>query len=232
MVDVHHVDAWRRGVSAQRGLRGRARRRRGIRQEPIIRPCAGAHHHIRLLCRLPVWRASKVQRPYFPHHNRAASEKLTHKRDSLELSPTMALGDSKSAVLFWLVISTCAKCFANAYASSWAPAAAGAWPRPLFPAHLRRPCAAAPQTVVCSGQWEEIGGGKAVCKRVLEKGWGKMPQQGVDVEVEYVGTLGERDWSVGDVLECWLQVPPARMMPPGCANQKSRSSSSHTLMGV
>jgi hypothetical protein len=75
---------------------------------------------------------------------------------------------------------------------------------------LRRPCpAAAPQTVVCSAQWEAIGGGKAgnaVCKRVLEKGWGKMPQKGVDVEVEYVGTLGERDWSVGDVLECWLQV--------------------------
>jgi hypothetical protein len=122
----------------------------------------------------------------------------------------LALGDSKSAFLISLVISTCAKCFAHAYASSWAPAAAGAWPRPLFPVPLRRPCpAAAPQTVVCSAQWEAIGGGKAgtaVCKRVLEKGWGKMTQQGVDVEVEYVGTLGERDWSVGDVLECWLQV--------------------------
>jgi len=121
----------------------------------------------------------------------------------------LALGDSKSAFLFSL-ISTCGQCFANAYASSWASAAAGAWPRPLFPIPLRRPCpAAAPQTVVCSAQWEAIGGGKAgnaVCKRVLEKGWGKMPQKGVDVEVEYVGTLGERDWSVGDVLECWLQV--------------------------
>jgi len=131
----------------------------------------------------------------------------------------LALGDSKSAFLCTLLIS-CARCLANAYSSSWAPAAAGAWPRPLFPAPMRRPCpAAALQTVVCSAQWEAIGGGKegtAVCKREMEKGRGKMPQQGVDVEVEYVGTLGERDWSVGDVLECWLQVPPARIMPPGC----------------
>ena len=67
-----------------------------------------------------------------------------------------------------------------------------------------RAAAAAASGTLCSAEWAALGGGKAVWKRVLEPGSGKMPQQGADVEVEYVATLGERDWSVEDVVQVWL----------------------------
>lgn len=96
-------------------------------------------------------------------------------------------------------------------ASSWAPLAAaraGAWQRalcaaPLPAAPLPRSLSAASSRTVCSAEWAALGGGKAVWKRVLEPGSGEMPQPGADVEIEYVATLGERDWSVEDVVAVW-----------------------------
>ena len=97
-------------------------------------------------------------------------------------------------------------------ASSWAPhaaARAGVWQRalcaaPLPAAPLPRSLSAASSRTVCSAEWAALGGGKAVWKRVLEPGSGEMPQPGADVEIEYVATLGERDWSVEDVVAVWL----------------------------
>ena len=44
-----------------------------------------------------------------------------------------------------------------------------------------------------------------VRKRILEEGTGPIPSKGSTVELEYTGTLhGERNWSVKDVVECWL----------------------------
>lgn len=44
-----------------------------------------------------------------------------------------------------------------------------------------------------------------VRKLVLEEGIGELPSDGSSVEIEYTGTLvGEKDWSVHDVVECWL----------------------------
>jgi hypothetical protein len=46
-----------------------------------------------------------------------------------------------------------------------------------------------------------------VKKIVLEKGKGDIPMLGSTVEIEYIGTLGssQMDWSVEDVVECWLK---------------------------
>jgi FKBP-type peptidyl-prolyl cis-trans isomerase len=48
---------------------------------------------------------------------------------------------------------------------------------------------------------------EAVKKLILEEGSGDIPSQGSNVEIEYVGKLGnsQEGWSVDDVIECWLQ---------------------------
>ena len=99
--------------------------------------------------------------------------------------------------------------------AAWAPATAGIWNQRssthLFsaaPAH-RWPSARAVNMCVPQSAWVPLGGGKAgdaVCKRTLEAGSGEVAQKGAEVEVEYVGTLAEKDWTVDDVLECWLDV--------------------------
>jgi len=44
-----------------------------------------------------------------------------------------------------------------------------------------------------------------VRKHIMEEGEGDLPSKGSTVELEYTGTLlGEKDWSVNDVVECWL----------------------------
>lgn len=43
-------------------------------------------------------------------------------------------------------------------------------------------------------------------KRVLEAGTGIRVQRGDEVEVEYVGTIADKDWRVEDVIECWLEA--------------------------
>ena len=48
--------------------------------------------------------------------------------------------------------------------------------------------------------------GEAVRKRVLEAGTAKLAQKGDQVEVEYIGAVAGKDWTVDDVLECWLAV--------------------------
>ena len=45
----------------------------------------------------------------------------------------------------------------------------------------------------------------AVQKQVLEEGSGtQVAQPGQTVEIDYIGTLGEIDWGVEGVIECWL----------------------------
>mmetsp|Transcript_43196 Transcript_43196/g.78933 ORF Transcript_43196/g.78933 Transcript_43196/m.78933 type:complete len:292 (-) Transcript_43196:106-981(-) len=45
----------------------------------------------------------------------------------------------------------------------------------------------------------------AVRKHILEEGEGDLPPKGSTIEIEYTGTLlGEKDWFVNDVVECWL----------------------------
>ena len=84
--------------------------------------------------------------------------------------------------------------------------------------------------------------GDAVCKKILEQGSGKLAEKpkvlkcirvwgnrelwgltgailfqaaaGAEVEVEYVGTLGDMDWTVDDVLECWLEVSACDCVEP------------------
>ena len=59
------------------------------------------------------------------------------------------------------------------------------------------------------GVWEAIGGGlggQGVRKLVLQEGTGKQAADGDEVEVEFVGTFAARDWSVNDIIECWLEV--------------------------
>lgn len=53
-------------------------------------------------------------------------------------------------------------------------------------------------------EWVSVADG--VRKRVLEEGEGDVAQECSEVEVDYVGTLhGEQDWTVQDVVECWLK---------------------------
>lgn len=57
--------------------------------------------------------------------------------------------------------------------------------------------------------WDALGGGatgQGVRKLVLEQGLGKQAEFGSQVEVEFVGTFAELEWSVDDVIECWLEV--------------------------
>jgi FKBP-type peptidyl-prolyl cis-trans isomerase len=54
--------------------------------------------------------------------------------------------------------------------------------------------------------WISLAENGSVQKRILEPGTGTVPQEGSEVEVEYVGTLvGEKAWSSDDVVECWLK---------------------------
>ena len=59
------------------------------------------------------------------------------------------------------------------------------------------------------GQWIDLVHGKkgAVKKLVLQEGIGPLPCPGSDIEIAYVGKLGESqiEWSVDDVIESWLQ---------------------------
>lgn len=61
-----------------------------------------------------------------------------------------------------------------------------------------------------SEQWINLVEDKdnVVKKLIIEPGTeGSIPQQGSQVEISYVGTLGgsQSEWSVDDVIECWLQ---------------------------
>lgn len=52
-------------------------------------------------------------------------------------------------------------------------------------------------------EWVSLANG--VKKRTLEPGKGGFAQAGSEVEVAFTGTLyGEQDWTVDDVVECWL----------------------------
>lgn len=52
--------------------------------------------------------------------------------------------------------------------------------------------------------WVSLADG--VQKRIIQEGKGEVAEEGSEVEVDYVGTLyGEKDWSVDDVVECWLK---------------------------
>jgi FKBP-type peptidyl-prolyl cis-trans isomerase len=58
----------------------------------------------------------------------------------------------------------------------------------------------------CEEEWIPLCDNGAVKKKILEEGSGDaLAQPGSEVEVDYVGTLGEQDWSVEDVVECWLK---------------------------
>jgi hypothetical protein len=112
--------------------------------------------------------------------------------------------------------------------AAWCVAGAGAWQGmvplsapPLAvvgsrfssrPFHMKKPQARrGPELCMgaATGEWEKMGGGKmgdAVCRRLLEQGDGEIAQPGCEVQVEYVGTIAAKDWTVDDVLECWLEV--------------------------
>ena len=67
--------------------------------------------------------------------------------------------------------------------------------------------------------WDALGGGatgQGVRKLVLEQGLGKQAEFGSQVEVEFVGTFAELEWSVDDVIECWLEVRLRRCTTDGC----------------
>jgi hypothetical protein len=71
---------------------------------------------------------------------------------------------------------------------------------PSFARHLAR------QAHQGGDDWISLAENGSVQKRILEPGTGEVPQEGSEVEVEYVGTLvGEGDWSVEDVVDCWLK---------------------------
>jgi hypothetical protein len=54
------------------------------------------------------------------------------------------------------------------------------------------------------GAWVSLADG--VKKRVIQEGEGEVAHEGSEVEVDYVGTLqGESDWTVQDVVDCWLK---------------------------
>jgi hypothetical protein len=72
-------------------------------------------------------------------------------------------------------------------------------PNPSFARHLAR-------RAHQGEDWISLAENGSVQKRILEPGTGEVPQQGSEVEVEYVGTLvGEGDWGVQDVVDCWLK---------------------------
>ncbi len=58
-------------------------------------------------------------------------------------------------------------------------------------------------------EWANLVEGKDVLKKVIiQQGTeGSIPAKGSEVEISYVGTLGgfQEEWSVDDVIECWLQ---------------------------
>ena len=61
-----------------------------------------------------------------------------------------------------------------------------------------------------SEQWMNLVEDKdnVIKKLILQSGTeGSVPEQGSQVEISYVGTLGgsQSEWSVDDVIECWLQ---------------------------
>lgn len=59
------------------------------------------------------------------------------------------------------------------------------------------------QALSSDQDWVSLADG--VKKRVIEQGEGHVAQDKSVVEVEYRGTLvGERDWTVQDVVDCWL----------------------------
>lgn len=63
-----------------------------------------------------------------------------------------------------------------------------------------------PSTFLYSaGDWISLSEDNAVQKQVLEEGSGaQVAQPGQTVEIDYIGTLGEIDWDVKGVIECWL----------------------------
>lgn len=54
--------------------------------------------------------------------------------------------------------------------------------------------------------WIELADQGAVRKKILNEGSGnEVPQSGVEVKIDYIGTLlGMDDWTPNDVVECWL----------------------------
>lgn len=65
-----------------------------------------------------------------------------------------------------------------------------------------------------AGAWQTLAGGgaagTAVSKRVIEPGSGAQAAPGAEVQIHYVGTLAEREWSADDVAACWLDAQTFR----------------------
>jgi len=52
--------------------------------------------------------------------------------------------------------------------------------------------------------WVSLTDDGAVKKKIVMEGSGSLPQIGKIVEIDYVGTLGQIDWDVEGVVDCWL----------------------------
>ena len=55
-----------------------------------------------------------------------------------------------------------------------------------------------------AGDWISLTDDHAVQKRIIQEGSGGLAQAGQTVEIDYVGTLGDIDWDVEGVIDCWL----------------------------
>lgn len=55
-----------------------------------------------------------------------------------------------------------------------------------------------------NSDWISLTDDSAVQKRILKEGSGERAKTGNVVEIDYVGTLGEIDWDVQGVVDCWL----------------------------
>jgi hypothetical protein len=52
--------------------------------------------------------------------------------------------------------------------------------------------------------WICLTDDSAVQKRTISEGSGEVVETGQTVEIDYIGTLGEIDWDVQGVIDCWL----------------------------
>jgi len=61
-------------------------------------------------------------------------------------------------------------------------------------------------TAAASAGWVSLSGDNSgVRKRVIVEGIGDVAPKGSEVEIDYVGTLAEQNWSAQDVVDCWLR---------------------------
>lgn len=65
--------------------------------------------------------------------------------------------------------------------------------------------AARKSTSLYASDWISLTADNAVRKRVLEEGSGtEIASPGQTAEIDYIGTLGDIDWDVEGVIDCWL----------------------------